>query len=110
MSKSTFYTRVNAWYQKGYCSLVHAHEADRPLLVPIRKILRDNGIEYHNVTAAGPSIYVRQEDAERANRLTCHLQVHWYQKKVPCFKCKGEGSYRGETCDLCNGHKFVWEG
>ena len=110
MSKPTFYTRVNAWYQKGYRSLVHAHEADRLLLVPIRKILRDNKIEYHNVVnSAGRSIYVRQEDAERAHLLTCHLQTAWFQKKADCPKCKGQGGYRGETCNLCNGHGYTWQ-
>jgi len=108
VSKSTFYTRVLDWYKRGYRQLVGVSEAEGAYLVPIRKILQSNGIEYHNVAAAGRSIYVRQEDAGRAHLLTCHLQTAWFQKKVPCFKCKGEGGHNGETCDLCNGHGYVW--
>ena len=109
MSKPTFYTRVLDWRKKGYCQLVGVSDAEGAYLIPIRKILRRNEIEYHNVNAAGRSIYVRQEDADRAHRLTCHLQTHWYQKKVPCFKCKEQGSYGGGTCDLCNGHGYTWQ-
>ena len=110
MSKPTFYTRVLDWRKKGYCQLVGVSDAEGAYLIPIRKILRDNKIEYHNVVnSAGPSIYVRQEDAERAHLLTCHLQTAWFQKKEDCPKCKGQGSYGGGTCDLCNGHGYTWQ-
>jgi len=80
MSTPTFYSRVNSWYARGYTALVNCIKSDASLLPPIRRTLKDNQIEYHNVTSgAGHSIYVKSEDRERAEELTAHLPKHWYE-------------------------------
>jgi len=77
----TYADRVCSWYNRGYCALVNCIKADKNLLPPIRKILRENGIEYHNVSnSAGYSIYIRQEDDKRASDLTARLPKSWYEK------------------------------
>lgn len=109
MSKKTFTSRLTSWYKRGYVSLVSCISSDKDLLAPIRKVLKENQIEYHNVNnSAGHSIFIHKEDSKRATRLISHLQTAWYQTKTECFKCKGEGAYRDETCDLCNGLGWIW--
>jgi hypothetical protein len=89
--------------QEGLLPLVGVSDAEGAYLVPIRKILRRNEIEYHNVNAAGRSIYVRQEDAERAHLLTCHLQTAWFQKKEDCPSARGRAATAAEPATCATG-------
>ena len=78
----TFYTRVLDWYKEGYRSIANnVLKWDRPKLAPIRRVLKKAGIEYRNSNnSAGASIYVKEEDYQRAMELTKHLPRHWYQE------------------------------